>query len=291
MEYSYVSGIDGNPTLSLTDAVESAYQDYTSDFTHYWGLEAKEPPEGLSHDDWRELIKLYGLARKLVQGASSMVRPVRVRDDELSLRELLSEEDKKEQAAIDAFLARLKGKMPDEDWWKLRWRLDPVEPSDPRLKRRFFDNCIEIEASERFFQYPYEIADRTMTLLAYMVRSPGEFTTQYLGRVAECYIRKMNTEFAVMARAALDRAIQDRITDEEVAECVGLRPDGRVDLERRIEACASRSWFDSDSRLAATRIKDSGVHAAHFAPGLAANMDEVLQDLAEVLRALEITAT
>ncbi|MGH7500288.1 MAG: hypothetical protein ACREL7_00885 [Longimicrobiales bacterium] len=101
----------------------------------------------------------------------------------------------------------------------------------------------------------------------------------------------MKAETAVMARAAIDAAIQERITDEVVKQAVGSRRDDRIDLERRIQACVERGWFASHEFECATRIRKAGRDAAHFSPGCEGDIDDLLGDMTTVLKALERVGT
>src|SRR5690606_29432174 len=103
--------------------------------------------------------------------------------------------------------------------------------------------------------------------------NPGEFTSAYLSRVAECYIRDMRPELAVMCRAVLDTAIQQVADDEQVKNIVGAGRRGHVGLERRIEFCRSCGIFDDEVRDAAERVMDAGDKAAHVVPGLERDPD------------------
>lgn len=275
------------PEYSLGAAFDWAIRDFQDDLHDLYGIGAKEPPEDLDFDQWRSYVDLHRLVRKLATGASHLVRPTRTREDQLTLPQILEEEARERSDLIRNALERLKGRLDEEEWRDLRWALSPGHPDDPRTRRAFFDNCLQLEVMERFPSWPDLMADRLERLLGHMLRAPGETTRGYLGRVAECYIREMPTEFAVMARAVLDQAIQERLPDEEVLVEVGSGKGGFVDLERRIQACFSKDLFGQAEFDAANDIRIAGRDAAHFTPGLEGDMDELLGKLSLVLHALE----
>jgi hypothetical protein len=95
-------------------------------------------------------------------------------------------------------------------------------------------------------------------------------------RVAECYVREMRPEFAVMCRAVLDSALQEILTDEAVLKRVG---GDTATLERRIQAAYSVGIFDDSSFKSANVVREAGNTAAHLTPGLETPMDDILVDV------------
>lgn len=276
-----------NPRFSLDDALDIAAMDYEDDFADYWGLQKDSPPEYIEVEDWRALVELYQLARKFAIGASTLVRPPSIRGDQLALPAWLGEEAERMEKSVDDLLEEAKSIVSEDVWWHLWNALSPRHPTDPRTKRAFFDNCMQLEAFRRYDTSPAGMANRMLRLLGVMIRQPGERARAYLSRVAECYIRDMKTEFAVMARAVLDVAIQEIVLDDDIRESVGTRRARRPDLERRIEACRAKDVFDDNVYAAATRVRERGNDAAHISPGLEGKIDDALDDLALCLRALE----
>jgi hypothetical protein len=224
------------------------------------------------------------LAKKLAAGARVMSRPPRVREDQLTIVEHLEEEASKRNQATRELLEQIKAHLDPEQFRNLADVLgNSGHPSDPRTKEQFFRTCLQLQAWELFPSDVGYMGHRLGNMFRYLVRNPGELTQAYLSRVAECYVRDMPTEFAVMARAALDSAIQEILSDEAVSIEVGTRH-GRIDLERRIEACISKGWLSNAQGRAAHKIREVGRDAAHFTPGLTADMDELLEALASLLR-------
>ena len=264
-------------------AIEFATEEFSQNFEDYWGLSGAEPPEGLHANQWREFVAMARLAQKLASGASSLVRPRRVKDDQLALREALEAEAAERRALVSGILERLKPNVTPESYNDIYWHLLSGSPSDPRTRSAFFETCLQLEVWGLFASNPGRMGKRLGQLFEFMIRAPGEFTRAYLSRVAECYVREMPTEFAVMARAALDAAIQEVISDEQVVVEVGGSPGkDKVTLERRIQACRSKGWFPPELGRAADSIRANGRDAAHFSPGLEVDFLQVLRTLSDL---------
>jgi hypothetical protein len=279
-----------DPSMTFDDAVTWAITDYKDDFESFWGLGHNERPGHVDADEHGRLLQLYRLATKFAQGGSSLISPQSFPLAKRATPEVLDREARARQGHVDEILQKLKEAVDSDTYWQLFWLLSP-SVTDPRTRQAFFDTCLQLEADARFGSSPGKLASRMLGLIDAMARNPGDLTRAYLARVAACYVREMKPEFAVMARAALDAAIQERITDEAVKQAVGSRRDDRIDLERRIQACAQRGWFDSRELECATRIRETGRDAAHFSPGLEGDIDDLLDDLATVLKKLESVRT
>lgn len=283
--------IQYNPGYSLGAALEYAFQEYEEDFFAYWGLDSHEPPEWFadSEDEWRQLIALHQLAAKLAGGAAELVRPQRLPEAKLSLPTRLDEEAHDYQHSVDRVLERFSGELSPDEMERLRRFLQPGALDDPRVQRSFVQNCFELEAAIRYPADPTAYAERLRLLATQMLRSPGELTRAYLRRVAECFVRDMPMELAVMARAVLDAALQEVLSDEAVVAVAGLRAQrGSVNLERRIEAATAEGIFDDGVRQAADRVRAQGNSAAHFLPDFNPSTADLLADLSACLRAIEL---
>lgn len=275
------------PTAGLSIVVDDASFYYREAFEKVWGLESNGPPEGMEEDDWRSLLELYRISKKFSVGAATLIRPPKVRERDLTLPEWLEQEAQQHEEHMDGVLEILKEHYPDEDW---EGALEPRQPSDPRMRRRFFEICLELEAYERFHVPVSQMAKRMLRLVRLMVREQSEFVRTYLSRVAECYIRGMSTELAVMARVVLELALTDAIGVREIADAVG---EGKLSLERRIEAAYVKGLLAGPAYAAAGRLRKAGNASAHGRiedwAGLPADYtsDSVLDDLAAVLRAVQ----
>jgi hypothetical protein len=123
-------------------------------------------------------------------------------------------------------------------------------------------------------------------LLRHVRTSAGERTSSYLAAVSRCYLLGLVPEMAVMARAVMESALEERIEEESVRARVG--PDrGRVGLGQYIEYAFAEGIFDHATREAAKRLKSKGDDAIHSAPGLEGSGEGILDDLHRVLDALD----
>lgn len=278
--------IRDNPAFSLEDALWVVWDDYPNDFKAYWGLDSGERPEHLKPDDWLEYRKLEQLVTRMANGARMLVRPRKTPDDQLALYDWLREEASRLEDGLDEVLEKFREKLPSSEWWDIYRGTRPSDPSDPRLKKAFMDACMQIEADSAYSHSPAEMASRLFRLLDHVVGQPGQRCREYLPRVAECYVRGMKLELAVMARSVLDAALQDEYPDDVVRGEVGAGND--VVLERRIQCAASRGPFRDKGVLdAADRIRVRGNRAAHADLELVIDEDAVLDDLTTCLAALD----
>lgn len=278
--------IRDNPAFSLEDALYVIWDDYPADFSAYWGLDDREPPDHLDEDDWREYQRLDRLVTRLANGAHLLVRPVKTPDADLSLHEWLKEEAGLAEEQWERWLDEWRQSLAEDQWWQLFRLSRPSAPGDPRLKKRFMHARMETEA-ERLYPYsPGKMASRLFRLLQHVVLKPGQKTREYLPRLAECYVRGMDIELAVMARTVLDAALQDEYSDEDVRNEVGAGKD--VVLERRIQCAASAGPFRPRNILdAADRIRKTGNRAAHADLSVAVDADSLLEDVTTCLEALD----
>lgn len=134
---------------------------------------------------------------------------------------------------------------------------------------------------------PTEMARRMRDIFEALRENPGKFPDFYLRRVADCYVKGLIAEFAVMARAALESALKQVITDEVVRSSVGAGP--RVTLERRCEAALALGHLSEDGFRAAQEIRKAGNDAVHFRPALAKNPRLLLMALSRALAELDKT--
>jgi hypothetical protein len=280
----YEDTIANNSRFSLDDAFDDAESDYRDDFMDYWGFESQAPPTDLDHDDWLEYRKIYGLATQIAEAASTLLQRKGLGTDRLALPQLLAQEAAGTQEEVTKFLAAVKQHQPDA-WAKAYQLLLPYHPADPRTKYNVFRNTLQLEAARLFPSWPGKLADRLQVLVAYLVRYPNARTASYLARVATCYVREMRPEFAVMARAVLDTALEEFVEDATVRELVGANR--HVGLERRIEYCSATGVFDKDATAAATLVREAGDDAIHTAPGLEPDLESLLAALVTTLTSIE----
>jgi len=285
------------PLARLSDVLEFAAVDYKDAFEAVWALSQRSAPEGVDEDEWRELIRLYQLATKFAVGASFLIRPPRLQDPDLSTPEWLANEARRHAELIESTLPILQEQYPNEDWAAI---MEPHQPGDPRVKDGFFRICLELEAHQRFSVSPDVMATRMLKLFQLMVRDANEFVRAYLSRVAECYVRGMDTELAVMARAVLERALRDERLARPLVDGLSLVHSRAIDpealesqkLKELINAAAAGGVLEGDAFLSADQIRKVGNAAAHGDPSAWAEIpdgygpDAILQDLVTVLSAM-----
>lgn len=126
-----------------------------------------------------------------------------------------------------------------------------------------------------------------LRLLNFLMRVENIRTRQYLSRVAECYVRSMRAEFAVMSRAVVQAALEDILSTEQVREILQLPRAQRVGLGNLISAADRVGILSPEAKEACERVKTAGDDAVHTMPDVAADPDDVLADLAKVVAHLE----
>lgn len=277
----YEDTIADNSGFSLDDALDSAESDYRQDFLEYWGFESDQPPSTLDRDDWLEYRKIYGLAKQTAEAATTLLQRKGLGRDRIALPQVLAQEASNVQEKVREIL-----KVVDPgDWWKAYQLLLPYHTADPRTKYNVFKNTLQLEAARLFPYWPGKIAERLQVLVGYLVRYPNARTAAYLARVAACYSLDMRPEFAVMARAVLDTALQDLVDDDTVRSVVGA--DRHVGLERRIEYATREGIFDRETKAAADLLRRAGDVAVHTMPGLEPDLESMLGALVKALTSIE----
>lgn len=134
----------------------------------------------------------------------------------------------------------------------------------------------------------HEVAGRAEQLLGYLVRVKNERARAYLHRVATCYLRGLETETLVMAGAVLEAAIEDACPDDVVRENVpNLQGKKYLSMQDRLNYLTTLDNIDYPVIERAGWLWDHRGSAVHQAPGLEAEIDEVLEALVVVLNGLE----
>ena len=253
--------------------------EYPDDFRSYWGLDRGNDAEHLDAMQQVEYQRLSQLVTKLARGAALLIRPPKLRTDDLTQMAWLEEEAELLRARLRETLDHAKEKLPDDVWWEVYWATRPREPGDPRVKQEFMDNCMQLEAADLFPAWPGDIAKRLFRLVALVLENPTRRTREFLPRVAACYVRDMKAELAVMSRAVLDVALKELLaSDERVADDAGL--------EQRIQRCLRVGVFEADVFDAAQRLQREGNRGAHGIPP-EADADTIIRDLLMCMRRLD----
>lgn len=274
------------PAYDLEDALMVVWEDFPDDWREFWGLDAEHAPEHLDPDEWDEFRRLDRLATRLGQAAQALVRPRRLPDTSLSEpRELkrLAEEARQDRRAI---LSELKGLLPEERFREIRWMQRSHGTGGVEARHHVLRTAMQLIAAEQFLGAPDRMAGRMLELLNYVTRSESMRVQAYLGRVAECYVRGMKPEFAVMSRAVLQSALEDAIPEERAREILQIEERRRVGLSAWINAARLDDVLDGETEAAARRVKSAGDDAAHEFPQLAPDPETVLKDLVDVLEHL-----
>lgn len=264
--------IKEDPTLSYADAEAVVWDNYPHDFRAFWGMDQHEPPEHLDGDTWREYRSAAQLVERLAQGASQLVRPRKTTDEKIAQYPWLIEEADRMRTAVIAMMEENPEIFPRDMWWKVFELLSAL--GNPEGKRRFMSACMQLEVVRLYPENTEEKAERLFALVTYLTRKPSQRCREYLPRVAECYVRGLDVELAVMARAVLEAALQDEFPDER-------------NLERRIQIAVSRGLFQSDAFDAANRLRTAGNAAAHADLSLKVDPDAVMGDLFNCLTAMD----
>lgn len=282
----YTDMIAQNAEYSLADALRDAEDDFRQDFIEYWGLESPAPPDGVELDEWRDLRKLYGLAKQVAGVAATLVRQKGLGPQRLAEPAAIAEEARAFQARVDNVLGLVREQLGPGAWSKAYWNLLPQVPTDPRTRHGVFQNSLEFETSSLFLPQLDVVVGRLQALLKYIVATGNDRTRAYLARVARCYCLDHRPELAVMCRAVLDTALQDIAPDEAVRAKLGGKPSERVGLSKRLEFVDANDLIQGPSREAMARLKKAGDDAVHVAPGLEPEPEVLIGDLVSALTAI-----
>lgn len=283
----FLDWLHDSPHMSFEDAHWVVWDNYPNDFEAFWGLRSEACPEYLEADDWEEYRRLYQLATKLGQGVVRLVRPRRLPERALTgLGELRREADHDEQLLRDV-LEKVRDHGAEDLAEQIRDLIVYGTVGGARAKATFFDNAMQIVAHEHFGYDLDGYAERMIQLVGHLTRTENSRTQAFLARVAECYIRGMDPEFAVMARAVMQSALERVLPEEDARNLVREHEGGRLGLAGHIDAAITAGMVDDEVHEAMKRIKDAGDDAAHALPQLAPRASILIEDLSNVLRHLE----
>jgi len=270
------------PGYRLGDAVEFCISEYSSEFEEYWGHEAPSPPEGVELDTWVRYVHLAASARRLAQDASRLVKPGGVQPSEWTLPDILQSDAKDHDRKIEQLLQEVRDRYGDEIAVLVQQHTSESHLDDPRVQNMFFENAFELEVARLFLPDVSNQARRALGLLRQSHRHHGRKSTAYLERVARCYVLDLAPEMAVMSRAVLETAIEERISDADVIDLVGFGKGGHVGLDRRIEYIEARGLLSASALSSARVIKRAGDAAAHGDLDQVPTCDELLTALTHV---------
>lgn len=238
-----------DPDALFTDALFDATQEYREQFRSYWGLNAEEPPEDLEELSWKILRLWDQLADEMFRSARSLQKPA-------------------DGALLD--LVELFREMGH----------DPTEQT-------FFRQRFELELTEEFVRNALPMVDRALELIDLLMETESRRAESYLRRVADCYIRGLDTETVIMCGAVQEAALEAYVDDGEVRDSLGLSDSDHVTAANRLQYLDEQEILPEAAVKKARRIKDDRNQAVHVAPGSVANPRENVRLLAEVLSAME----
>ncbi len=160
-----------------------------------------------------------------------------------------------------------------------------LEILDSDLFRPFVELSLANEALAKAIAAQQRLADLLKSLVTVKLSDAPSY---YLGRVAHLYLWGFSTEVAAFARAALETAIRDKMSDDDVRNHVTVR--GKfIQLDERIEAAYQVGLLSEIGANLADDIRDAGNDILHFAPkprsGLNTPLD-VVRGLAVFLQQL-----
>lgn len=278
--------IVSNTQHTLADILEWTASDFYDDFIRVWGIEAAIPPEGMDHDDWLNVRRIYGLGEQIALLAISLVAKKGVGPSRTAEAVSIAEES----AQFEEVVRRIRKKAAESEDPELHdvvklLRL-PTQPSDPRTVDGILNNAIQMAIPESVLPPLSVVADRARKLASYAIRTEHERIRAYLSRVARCYCLDMTTELSVMCRATIAVALEEVVDDDLVCRRRGIRPREHIGLAARIDTAEAEGIVDGACIAALREIKKAGDDAAHVAPGLVAAADDLVELLMVGLKGL-----
>lgn len=281
-----------NPLWSLSDAVSTVWEEYPRAWVEYWGIGASHAPDHLEPDEWEAANRLNAQAERLSNAAIALTRR-RLPDRMRSLPAVLQQEEQSEKEAMEEVIQQLRESLTPEQLESEKWRRVERQlmwlHGEAETRRGVFQTAMELHASQHFRLDPRTVAKRTIKLLDFLVLAEGEATLEYLQRVAECYIKEMGPELIVMARAVLEAALGDCNLEARVRRNLGIREGQResaASLKALIQAASDEDLLDPETRQLADWIRDNGNRTVHSVPQDAADPDEVMRKLVQILNRL-----
>lgn len=278
----FLSGIDDNPELDLDAALFGAFDNFPSDFRRYWGLGASHAPQGIDPTEWERHQELDRLAKRMAELAASLVRPRKLREEDLTAPGELRSAAAHVRQIFNEMLIEIEATQPPNAE-ELSGLLRGLRTSE-EAEYEFFLACLQLYLSP-YLVWPRELAERVVDLTRYAKRVKGDRARQYLSRVSRCYIYGMTAELAVMSRAVLEALLEDAIPEEQVKSIRRIPSNRRVGLSDYI-AVAAGTLLPADAVSSARRVKQCGDDAAHVSADLVGDPKDVLEDLVVVLAAI-----
>jgi hypothetical protein len=147
--------------------------------------------------------------------------------------------------------------------------------------------ALQVKVAQRFFGHPIQMAERAIELLRVSLNiRPTEQVRTFLALVARTHILGLTAECAVMCRAVLDKAVQDRF------DAAGVKPPTKnipiPSFPDRVAAAIEYGWLDDKAATAARLVWKQGSKTIHEKADFVANRLETVTLTAQVLERLYV---
>jgi hypothetical protein len=225
----------GDPNWNLARVLFGNLDYWRQIYEEYWGIGADELPPHLTVEQWAAARRFDAAAPAL--GRAALALNLRAANPAAELPVL--------NPAGLGFVRSILAGYAETPIVRDRLAFDLVD-----------DNLTRLEHA------PARCADLLQLVLGQHL---DERTASYLSRAARLYILGFEPEAVVMSRAALDVALQERLTDAVMASHTGKQR-RRYALDERISAASRIGLFSSEQKEAAHRLRRAGNEAVHLAP-------------------------
>jgi hypothetical protein len=273
--------------LTLADALEMTEDNFYQDYRRTWGLDGNGPADGISHDDWLQIMRVYGLGEQVGQIAAKLVAKKGFGPGKFAEIANLSDEAKRHEEMLRRVreIAAAKG---EDDLAHLidRFLLMPSGPSDPRTREGVFENALQFTINDLFMPSLVRVSKRARQLAAVALKVENPRIQAYLSRVARCYCLDQGPEMAVMCRAVISAALEELVDDDAVLRVRFVAGGSRIGLEARIDTLESVDAISPACNRALRFLKKTGDEAVHNTPGLEPPIEEMLDALVTAVSGL-----
>jgi hypothetical protein len=279
--------------LEPADVVCAALEDAEDDLISEWGLESEVPPDGMKPAKHSEARSVVARAETLIDIACQLIRPNGIEPSALAEPTWLRKEAALFREQLDELAASVGDSPPALIDERMRERLflslDALTKSlDPIAKERLWRCWMQIRAADLLPDLRL-MSRRLEDLATYAVRIPGNLTRNYLSRVARCYAFGFEPETKIMARAALESALE-AVADDAVVRAKSGGADAKqyLSIADRIKYCHREGLLSGDGKEHAFAVVEAANMEIHTAAGSSKpDAGEVIKRLRFVLLELE----
>lgn len=278
----------GRP-YDLDHQLANCLQEFGADRERYW----EKRTDGA---DWGS-AELYGHAEQIAQlllidtgklVAGSAKRPSSAAFDG-EHRTFVQQTLAHHQKLLGIVRSKLRGQpVPEAIEAALEWLVMDERPEADSLLALVWERLCMAIAGDFIEGRLVRGATRMLHLMRLIEDSaPHDITLRYIRRVSRCFILGLDTECAILCRAAIDSAVGKAVPD---SYCLSLRmdpkADGRFTLSQRIWAAKEHRLLDDRGVAAARRVNKVGTEAVHKDPDLVKGVFSVIQDMLVVVKQL-----